>query len=135
VNIYATTDRIELFSQINIWILILDSVIMNVYLGLSLKIYLKRFNHISSMKEKEIRKLKIEYFFMIVSSFMRVVIDILFLTALPLFIKEHSRDECIAPFSSHVFQSIFYLIVGNVINHILPIIWILKIYTFQAEEE
>jgi hypothetical protein len=40
VNIYALTDKIALYSQINVWILILDSVITNVYLALSLKIYL-----------------------------------------------------------------------------------------------
>jgi hypothetical protein len=40
VNIYALTDKISLYAQINVWILIMDSVITNVFLALSLKIYL-----------------------------------------------------------------------------------------------
>jgi hypothetical protein len=108
VNIYAETDKISFFSQVNIWILISDSVIMNVYLVLSLKIYLKRLNHIVSIEEKELRKLKMEYFLMIITSFTRVVIDILFSTALPLAIESNSASNCIGPFSTHVINSIFY---------------------------
>ena len=135
VNIYAESEDISMFSQVNVWILISDSVIMNAYLGLSLKIYLKRLNHIVSIQEEELRKLKIEYSFMIISSLIRVVIDILFLTALPLLVKEHSSSACVGPFSSHIIQSVFYLIIGNVVNHILPIIWVLKIYSFESSEQ
>jgi hypothetical protein len=86
VNIYAETDEISFFSQVNLWILISDSVITNGYLAVLLKIYLKRLNHIISIGEKELRKLKMEYFLMIITSLTRVVIDILFLTALPVVI-------------------------------------------------
>jgi hypothetical protein len=59
VNIFAETDQISLFSQINLWILILDSVIMNIYLILSLKIYLRAITHINFIQKKEVKTLKI----------------------------------------------------------------------------
>lgn len=70
---------------------------------------------------------------MIISSFFRVAIDILFLTALPIII-EPSSNACMGPFQSHLIQSIFYLIIGNTVNHIIPIAWILKIYTFEEDD-
>lgn len=84
VNIYAQTDHVSFFFQISVWILITDSVIMNIYLILSLKIYLKAIRFIPAMSEKEIQTLKVEYGLMIATSLMRVIIDLIFL-AIPLF--------------------------------------------------
>lgn len=129
VNIYANSDKISFFSQINIWILMFDSVITNIFLALSLKIYLKAIKLIYTIDQQDLVTLKIEYTLMIVTSFMRIVIDIPFLI-MPMFIK--SNNPCIGDFNSHIMQTIFYNIFGNIINHFLPIIWTLKIYNFET---
>lgn len=66
-------------SKINAWILIIDAVIMQVYLFISLKIFIKAIGFIPAMKSKEIKTLKTEYYLMIFSSSLRVIIDIIFL--------------------------------------------------------
>jgi hypothetical protein len=46
VNIFVEKDSISTFSQVNLWILVVDSIIMNIYLIVSLRIYLKGIKHI-----------------------------------------------------------------------------------------
>lgn len=132
INIYAESNEIGKISKINAWILIIDAVIMQVYLFISLKIFVKAIGFIPAMKSKEIKTLKTEYYLMIFSSFLRVIIDIIFL-GLP-WITSSANEACIGDFSTHVFHSIFYNVLGNIINHYLPIICILKVYNFDRQE-
>lgn len=46
VNIFVEKESISTFSQVNLWILVVDSIIMNIYLIVSLRIYLKGIKHI-----------------------------------------------------------------------------------------
>jgi len=63
---------------------------------------------------------------MIGTSLTRVLIDVVFLTGLPLIIRK--GKGCMGPFTDHLAQSLIYSVFGNVVNHLLPICWILKIY-------
>jgi hypothetical protein len=62
---------------------------------------------------------------MIGTSLMRVLIDLIFLSGLPLAI---GNGSCMGAFKDHLLQSLVYQVFGNFVNHLLPICWVLKIY-------
>ena len=132
INIYAQGNEIGKVAKINAWILIIDAVIMQAFLLFSLKIFVKAVGFIPAMKSREKRTLKTEYYLMIFSSFLRVIIDLVFL-GLP-WITSSASEACLGDFSTHAFHSIFYNVLGNIINHYLPIICILKVYDFDRRE-
>lgn len=91
VNIFADTSEISLYSTINVWILICDSLIINIFLALSMKIYLRRFAEVGRLQISDLIQLRKEYRVMIGTSVMRVIIDLVFL-GLPIV-----KGKCIGP--------------------------------------
>lgn len=91
VNIFANTSDIAFYSTLNVWILICDSLIVNIFLALSMKIYLRRFAEVGRLQISDLIQLRKEYRVMIGTSVMRVIIDLVFL-GLPIV-----KGKCIGP--------------------------------------
>jgi hypothetical protein len=91
VILLGNTDMIETLLEINIWVLISDSIISNVFLVTSLRIFVVKFRQLVQLSEKDLRKLKIEYVVMMMTSVMRFVIDSI------IFLLKIVDNECIGP--------------------------------------
>jgi hypothetical protein len=65
---------------------------------------------------------------MIITSGLRIVTDVIFLV-FPIVDKSEIK-YCVG--KSDILRTIFYNCVANLINHVLPIIWFLKIYSFSS---
>lgn len=64
---------------------------------------------------------------------LRIVIDFFFLIVVP-FLDILDSNECLSPFGDHSFRTIAYIGIGNFVNHLLPICWIVKIYSINCEQ-
>lgn len=79
VNIFTESQLLPLFLKINVLILIGDCCIINVMLLVSLRIYMVRFRQTGRIYESDLAQLRQEYSIMIMTSLLRIVIDVLFL--------------------------------------------------------
>jgi hypothetical protein len=68
---------------------------------------------------------------MIFTSAIRILIDTVFLIIIPI-TGILDGGGCIGQFSDHAIRTVVYNIIGNIINHVLPIIWVLKIYNLSS---
>jgi len=114
-------------------VLVFDCTVINVLLLISLKIYILRFRESGRIEESDLRELKQEYGIMIMTSLLRIIIDVAFLI-MPI-LPEDSQGRCIGLVDGHLVRTIFYNCVANIINHVLPIVWFLKIYSFKSLSE
>lgn len=69
---------------------------------------------------------------MIFTSLLRIVIDLFFLIIIP-FTGILDGNSCVGPFEQHSFRTIVYTGVGNIVNHLVPILWVIKIYNISEE--
>lgn len=69
---------------------------------------------------------------MIFTSLLRIIIDLFFLIIVPL-LGILDSNSCVGPFEEHPFRTIVYTGFGNIVNHLLPILWIVKIYSISSE--
>ena len=70
---------------------------------------------------------------MIIISLFRIINDLGFVT-LPQW-GVIPQGDCIASFSQNPQRTILFNGLGNLLNHLLPIIWVLKIYNISSYEQ
>jgi hypothetical protein len=79
LNIFAQTDKIELFLNINIYLLVFDCFACNFILIVSRNIFIRRFEEAHTLEQDDLRVLKKEYTIMIITSLYRIVLAVFFI--------------------------------------------------------
>lgn len=129
ILIAACSDQdTELYSTIEFLSLIVDSAVINVFLLVSLKVFLGRLNdpHLASLRQ--------EFRIMVCCSLCRIVIDSLYLILSPHHDSSKGVTWCVSEANYKVGYTILYNVMGNYLMHFLPIAFILKVYRFDHRE-
>ena len=129
LNIFMETEENKTYLNVSVYILIADCGITNIILIVSLKIFTQRFGKTHRFEEGGFKKLRREYIVMIIVSLLRII-NALFFVTLPQF-EVIPEGDCLDSFSNNPLRTIFFNGVENCVNHLLPIIWVLKIYNLS----
>ena len=87
---------------------------------------------ISTLRGEELRILRIEYGVMMVCSLIRVIIDSLYLFLLIVGNSVSPDGVCVNSSDPSHEYTFGYNVAGSLLMHILPIVVILKIYTYNS---